>query len=143
MPARPLGMPAADLPPTPRHVLVIDDDPGVRLVLGAMVRQLGFVPLLAGSGLEGLALLRAHATSVGCTLIDLTMPEWNGTETRARILAEFPRVPVLLMSGLGERDVAGDVEELLLKPFTTRELETALARKLVRGSVPPTHARQE
>lgn len=127
-------MPPAVPPPAPKHILVIDDDPGVRFVLEAMLRRLGFTPLLAASGQEGLALLRDHAASVDCTLVDDTMSEWNGAETRARIRAEFPRAAVLLMSGHYEEAPEGGSEQFLHKPFTMLELESALARKIAARS---------
>ena len=118
-------MSATDRAQTTRHVLVIDDDPGVRFVLGEMVRRLGFASLLAGNGREGLDLQRAHAASIDCTLVDVTMAEWDGAETRARIRAEFPRAAVLLMSG--RVDGRGNAGDFLCKPFTLRELERALS----------------
>ncbi len=119
------------------HVLVIDDDPGVRFVLGAMVRRLGFSPLLAANGPEGLELLREHATQVACTLVDLTMPDWNGLETRERIRAELPGAPVLLMTGHAEDAPGATAGELLRKPFTSQELGAALAKG---AALPPASA---
>jgi CheY-like chemotaxis protein len=119
-------MQQADSSPAPRHILVIDDDPAVRAVIGSMVQRFGFTPLLAEDGIEGLELLRRHATSVDCTLVDVTLPKWSGAETRERIRHEFPRAPVILISGHADMAPAGG--GTLLKPFTWRELQSAVAR---------------
>ena len=64
-----------NLPPK-RIVLVVDDDPMVLEVAEAQLKRLGYRPLLANNGLEGLTKLQEHNPDAVCS--DTQMPEMDG-----------------------------------------------------------------
>ena len=108
-------------------VLVVDDEQSVCEVVAGMLERVGLRTLTATGGREALELYRAHADEISRTLVDLTMPEVNGLEVRARILAEHPGAVVYLMSGYNEEvapigDSQGADRAFLRKPFSTEEL---------------------
>lgn len=114
-------------------VLVIDDDPSVRAVVGQLLQTIGYEPLLAADGPTGLAVIQAGAPPVAAVLLDLTMPLMLGDEVARRIAAAHPGLPVVLMSGNLNAPGAPDVSALplaavLTKPFTLRQLRALLSQ---------------
>jgi CheY-like chemotaxis protein len=83
-----------------RKVLVVDDDPSWRQMLGLELEELGYEPVLAADGAEALQLLDQHACSV--ILLDLRMPGLDGYEVMARLPPEAPRVVLLTAAGMDE-----------------------------------------
>jgi CheY-like chemotaxis protein len=125
-------------PQVPRglRILVIDDDPVLRRSLGEILGQEGHTVLVAGGGQEGIAMARAalaegHAFSVVFT--DLGMPYVDGRMVARALKAMAPRMPVVMLTGWGERlvsegNVPSDVDLVLSKPPRLRALREALAR---------------
>ena len=71
--------------------------------------------------------MERHADSLVLILLDLTMPVLSGEETLSRIRQSHPEIPVLLMSGYAESQVAQrfvdrGVAGFLQKPFTSQAL---------------------
>jgi len=120
------------LPPT---VLIVDDDPDMRLYLRSCLRGLP-APyervIEAADGLEALRLVRSGAVSL--VISDVALPGLDGRRlTRAiRDDAALGHVSVLLISGesaLGNGESAAD--GFLMKPFNSHQLHAAL------GGLPP------
>src|SRR4029453_7129730 len=78
------------------RVLVVDDDPASRYVLGGLVGQLGFTAEEADNGAEGAR--RALAEPPVALILDLVMPELNGHEVLRRLRADprTERVPIVV-----------------------------------------------
>jgi CheY-like chemotaxis protein len=141
MGAVPLQTPEADvgvsaLPPT---VLIVDDDPDMRLYLRSCLRGLTspFERVIeAADGLEALRLVRSGAVTL--VISDVALPGLDGRRLSRAIRddAALSHVTVLLISGeevLGESNADG----FLSKPFNTRQLLAALDRLPARRSGPP------
>jgi CheY-like chemotaxis protein len=129
---------SSELPDTTRHpergeldgsVLVVDDDPMVRRVLGAMLERSGFRTVLAASGEA--ALRELGEQGFRAVILDVEMPGLSGEDLLRQVALAAPDVPVLVTSGydegtalsrLGGLSVAGFVQ----KPFTQAGLEEAL-----------------
>ncbi len=106
------------------RALVIDDSKAIRLILGKIVKEIGFDVLEAGNGLEALEQLK-NAESIDLALVDWNMPEMNGYEFVCAV-REDPQYNVLMlmmvtteteMSQVVKALVAG-ANEYLMKPFT-------------------------
>ena len=72
-------------------VLVIDDEPVVRQMVGEVLTHEGFVVLDAEDGASGIALFRDHRERVDVVLLDLSMPGLSGEETFGRLPRDRPR----------------------------------------------------
>lgn len=108
-------------------VLVIDDEEMIRSVTQRVLKRLGYQVLLSDDGIHGLEVFEAHADSISCVLLDLTMPRMNGEETFRAIQRIRPDTQVILMSGFTEEDAtrqigAKGLAGFLQKPFTINEL---------------------
>ncbi|HET8931942.1 MAG TPA: PAS domain S-box protein [Polyangiales bacterium] len=108
-------------------VLVIDDDPGVRLVARRMLKHLGFEVVEAEDGEVGARVFRERAEDVVLVLLDMTMPKLNGEETLLAIRRIRTDVPVIVTSGYNEseasrRFVSQGLAGFLEKPFTSADL---------------------
>ena len=112
-------------------ILLIDDDPEVRLVGAKMLERLGFKVLSAAHGREGLEVFRASAGEITCVLLDLTMPEMGGEETFRQLRRLRQDVCVILSSGYNEQDVvqqfAGKgLAGFIQKPYNVAKLRDTL-----------------
>ncbi len=81
----------------------------------------------------------AARPEIALILLDLTMPQRDGLEVYAEILAFYPKLAVMLMSGYNEQSVASrlgpdaPVPAFLHKPFRSTEL-LSMVRKTLAGS---------
>jgi PAS domain S-box-containing protein len=114
-------------------ILLVEDEDGVREVVGRMLERLGFYVLPAEDGIAALEALERHDGAVTAVLLDLSMPRMGGSETLHHIRERRPDVPVVLMSGYTEQDVASKLLNgstgaagFLQKPFLPEDLATVL-----------------
>jgi CheY-like chemotaxis protein len=108
-------------------VLVVDDEDQVRHVADALVGSLGFDVILAENGRDALKKLSQHPGKIRLVLLDLTMPRLDGEQTLAELHRIAPTLPVVLMSGYGERElserfVGKGLAGFLQKPFTREDV---------------------
>jgi two-component system, NtrC family, nitrogen regulation response regulator NtrX len=78
-------------------VLIVDDEPNLRRMLGSLLRAEGYRVLEAESGRGALLEIRANAPDA--VLLDLMMPGESGLDVLPRVLEAAPDLPVLMMSG--------------------------------------------
>ena len=116
-------------------VLLVEDDPVVRKVVGHALKQLGIKVLSVVDGVEAVETFPRHRDEIRCVLCDVTMPRMDGWATLAALRQLAPGLPVILASGYNEAHVmAGDHPEwpqaFLSKPYELDDLRHALARVL-------------
>jgi DNA-binding response OmpR family regulator len=102
------------------HILIIDDEAGLRQTLARILQRAGFEVTTAASGLEGLGLLDQHPFDL--LYLDIRMPDMNGLDVLKAIHERFPDLPVILFTA--QPDLNSAVEALrrgatdyLLKPL--------------------------
>jgi PAS domain S-box-containing protein len=118
--------------PAARSILLIDDEPAVRLVTGRMLSELGHQVTTADSGRRGLELLERQPNAIDLVVLDLTMPEQSGEETLAQLRVVRRDIPVVITSGFQAEDASlllqmPNVIGFLDKPHTMTSLEMLLA----------------
>jgi PAS domain S-box-containing protein len=110
-------------------ILLIDDDPDLRQVLGASMESLGYAVIAADDGAAGLEALNLRTPDL--VVVDFAMPGMNGAQfaTAARQLK--PGLPIVFVSGYAEtaaiEKAAGPNALVLRKPFRIDELESAIS----------------
>lgn len=122
-------------------VLVVDDDPAIRLLLVTFLRRRGLRVLEARDGGEALARMRAG--DAGLVLMDLMMPEISGWDLLRERAADplLRRIPVIVVTARNECDVAAgvldkDVYAVIEKPFDLDALASAVMACLDNGGLP-------
>jgi two-component system response regulator MprA len=118
-------------------ILVVDDDPKIRSVLGRGLRFEGYDVQIAASGQEALQL--ARDTTFDLVVLDLTMPRMDGLEV-CRRLRRGVSIPILMLTArdaVADRIVGLDsgADDYLTKPFDFEEL-LAHVRALLRRTQP-------
>jgi two-component system, response regulator, stage 0 sporulation protein F len=79
-------------------VLVVDDDEGMRSLLRRMLERAGFAVVTAAHGREALERIRMRVIDVVIT--DMVMPEMDGIELTRALVAEYPGLPIIAISGV-------------------------------------------
>jgi len=132
-------MSRVDTTPSPpvRHLLVVDDEPHIGLLLRPEFEARGFRVSVARS----LAAARAAVGSVDVMLLDLHLPDGSGMDflREVRRLPRTPALPILILTGEAGDRILEDVQRLgaglLTKPFSPTKL-AARVTALVEGVAP-------
>ena len=107
-------------------LLLVEDEQSVRRLLRRMLERIGFLVLAAESAEEAIELSASHAGEIDVLVSDVSMPGMGGVELGRRLVADRPRLRVLLVTGNATDDVSLPGARILAKPFRQEELEWAL-----------------
>ena len=114
-----------------KNALVIDDEQGIRDLMGFLLKPMGFQVSTAIDGVEGVT--AAGAGSYDVIFLDIHMPRLNGIEALKLIKKTNPGQKVILFSSCSDPDFAYESEaekygaaSLLYKPFDMDELSKAI-----------------
>jgi len=116
-------------PPDARQVLVVDDEAQVRDVIGRLAGRLGYRVRQASDGEAGLARVREARPDL--ILLDLVMPGMNGPQFLARLRADHPTLPVVIVTSYPDSELMVEASRhapllLLAKPIDLGALERTL-----------------
>jgi PAS domain S-box-containing protein len=106
------------------RVLLVDDEELVRMSTAAMLADLGYEVVEAGSGEEALELLVGNPPDL--LLTDHLMPGMSGVELANAARTRIPSLPTLIISGYAELDGLAPELPRLTKPFRNSELAECL-----------------
>lgn len=113
------------------RILIIDDDDTLRGIIAKSLTHAGHTVSQANNGRKGVALFRSDPTDLVIT--DLVMPEQEGMETIKILHRDFPKTPIIAMSGgLDGSPLYLDLTRrlgasiTLTKPFTLQQLKAAI-----------------
>ncbi|HEY2015212.1 MAG TPA: response regulator [Bryobacteraceae bacterium] len=118
-----------------KTVLVVDDEPEIRKLVGAMVSQFGYSAMTADSGEHALTLYKNHQAPIELLITDVVQPGMSGPMLADKLTATQPDLKVLYISGYDNTHVVQKyvVEKghaLLAKPFTKEELRKKIKELL-------------
>jgi DNA-binding response OmpR family regulator len=114
-------------------ILVIEDEPGIRDFLERGLRDLGFIVASAADGTSGA--MQALRGGFELVVLDLMLPDRSGLDVLAEIRAAKPRLPVILLTALGEtedrvRGLDAGAIDYVVKPFSVAELAARIRAQL-------------
>ena len=130
------GVTAADMPKAQagEKILVVEDDPAVRVSVAAFLNDLGYAVLEADNGESAIAALKGRD---GVTLVfsDIAMPgAFNGYQLAAEVTSLYPELPILLTSA-NAGGVTNSTQHLydwpfLQKPYRNADLAIAIRQAI-------------
>jgi two-component system, cell cycle sensor histidine kinase and response regulator CckA len=116
-----------EIPRGSEAILLVEDDPKLRVLAVRLLKKFGYEVLVAACGVEALAIASDPQTLIDAVVTDVVMPGMNGRELVEKLLESRPGLPSLLMSGYADDEILrrgvlqGDTE-FLQKPFTPEQL---------------------
>ncbi|MBN2202312.1 response regulator [bacterium] len=119
-------------------VLIVDDDPGIRMLLSKFLQREGYEAIAAQNGLEGVELAKKHQPDL--IIMDVVMPQMDGL-TAARLIKFYKplsEVPILFLTAKDaekEIELAQEVraEVYITKPFDIRQVIQVVRETLTGG----------
>ena len=116
-----------------KKILLVDDEEGIRTVLGIALNDMGYEVLLAENGAKAMEIFRAERPSI--VLTDIKMPKMDGITLLKEIKRDAPDTQVIMLTGHGDMDLAIKCIKLaatdfITKPINDEILEIALNRAI-------------
>ncbi len=120
----------------PKNILIVDDEEQMRVALEAVLTRFEHKVLKAQNGEQALELLAQYASSkspIDFVLSDVNMPVMDGITLLGKVKAEYPRLPIAMITAYGSIAQAVEVMKLgaldfITKPFSADDLERLLKR---------------
>jgi CheY-like chemotaxis protein len=132
----PAGSAGGDLIQGTGTILLVEDEPSLRLIVQHSLKRCGYTVLSATSGVTALEVWKQHAASIDLLLTDMVMPDgMTGRQLSARLTSERPELKVIYTSGYSP-DVMGpgatfrEGFDFLQKPFDINSLSRLIALRL-------------
>jgi len=119
------------------RILVVEDDAAVRGLAEVVLQKFGYEVIAAADADAAVALARSGAEPCALLLTDVVMPGMNGAQLHRQLVASWPDLPVLFMSGytanvIAHHGILAEGVHFLSKPFTPRSL-AARVREVLDG----------
>jgi len=145
-------LPAVDAPAMPvksvelkatggnEQILVVDDEPTIRILLEDVLKEMGYDVVTAAGGAEALDLYAKSGAPFDLVILDMAMPEMNGKETFERLKDMDPGVRVILSTGYSQDERARElfalgIKGFVQKPYRVDDLGAAVRHVLDGGSM--------
>jgi PAS domain S-box-containing protein len=109
------------------HILVVDDEESVRMIMRSTLESFGFRVSTSSDGAEAIALFRNPKAIFDMAIVDMQMPGLDGGKTIVALRHLRPELPIVGASGLAtsenrEHAAANGVRHFLDKPFSVETL---------------------
>jgi DNA-binding NtrC family response regulator len=117
------------------RILIVDDEDGMRRLLGRVLSRQGYETSTAGSGAEALRMVAGERFDLVVT--DIKMPEMDGLQLLEELKAYEPSLPIIVMTAYGTIENAVQAlrfgaYDYIAKPFETDEIKLTVAKALER-----------
>ena len=113
-------------------ILIVDDEPTIREILGATIESYNYRSITASNSQQAIELYTQHHQEIHTILLDYMMPGGDPSQTIAQLHSIDPQVRAIVMSGLSAAEIAIEhhlqpTTSFLAKPFSTQDLLHALS----------------
>ena len=119
------------------RVLVVDDEPDIRKVVRMTLQKADYDVLEAENGEKAIEIINTGENRIMLDVVicDIRMPKINGIEAIAYFRKEYPRVPLIVLTGFPDTDMATSllregVVDYLVKPVEGEKLRAAVKRAM-------------
>ena len=128
-------VPATPLPKGNEHILVVDDERPLLIMLDRMLIGLGYKVTTCEHALEALKLIKRQPGAYDLVITDLTMPKMTGVQLARELLQIRPDLSIILSTGYNEKISDAHLQtigirQLLPKPITRRDLASAIRQAI-------------
>lgn len=124
------------------RVLVVDDEESIRKIAVRSLTKAGYEVVEAENGERAIAALNAadNPLMVDAILCDIQMPKINGLEAIAYFRAQYPSIPIVVLTGYPEVDRAvslmrAGVMDYMVKPISKDDLIKVVAKAVERHEI--------
>jgi DNA-binding NtrC family response regulator len=116
-----------------KPILVVDDDPSMRMALSESLMSCGHAVETAGDGMDALKKFRKGGFEMVIT--DIRMPKMNGIDVLKSVKAASPETPVIVITAYGTVNTAVEAmkegaADFIMKPFSLDDLELVVKNVL-------------
>ncbi len=116
-----------------KSILVVDDDPQIRNIIGEVLRVMGYPCEEANDGFEALELIRKERFDI--VVCDIRMPGMDGLQVMAEARKIWADMPFIIITGfveeyLYDQVIEAGAHDFIQKPFTASEIKTKIDRIL-------------
>lgn len=134
-------MPQGNVRETVAHVLVVDDDGNLLMIVSDRLMNAGYRISQASSLREALELLERE--NVHLVLLDIYLPDQNGLEGLRKIKASYASLPVIIMTAHGTIDMAVEAMKEGAYEFVTKPIDLKRLGMLVERAIESNQLRTE
>ncbi|MBU0663698.1 MAG: GAF domain-containing protein [Proteobacteria bacterium] len=108
-------------------ILLVEDEPAILKMTTMMFEGLGYTVLAANRPADAIRLAREHTGKICLLMTDVVMPEMNGRDLAEKLLALYPELKILFMSGytadiIAHNGILDEKANFIQKPFLTNDL---------------------
>jgi CheY-like chemotaxis protein len=119
------------------RILVVDDSEAIRQILADALEQQGYRVQTAADGHQAWELLRQNPFCYDLVITDVTMPAMDGLDLLARVMADWPWIKVVLITGYADPDLKLQAQMLgavavLSKPCSLEQIHRTLRLALAK-----------
>jgi len=119
--------------PKPGHetILLVEDEPAIMDVTKMMLEEFGYTVLATSSPGDALRLAESHTGRISLLITDVIMPKMNGRQLSKSLVARYPYLKCLFMSGytaniIAQHGMLDPGVRFIQKPFSMRELSAKI-----------------
>ncbi len=123
----------APAPASRTTVLLVEDEPSLRLLVERVLREAGYHVLVAGDGQQALAVVRDAASPIDLLLTDVVMPQMSGPALARALRETRSDLPVVFVSGYADQHAEAGLDDgsrFLPKPFAPADLLEVVRKSL-------------
>jgi CheY-like chemotaxis protein len=123
------------------RILIAEDEEPVRMLITRALAEEGHFVVTTVDGIEALDMIQSENGALDLLLADFKMPGMDGIALALSVARDYPKLPILLMTGYADqRERAFGLEALITdviaKPFALAEIKFAVASALAKGKRP-------
>ncbi len=119
------------------RILIAEDDEAVRGFVTRALQMDGHAVVAEADGAAALDRLLVERGAFDLLLSDIRMPMMDGIALALAVARDFPRLPILLMTGYADQrerahDLAAIIDDVITKPFSLADIRRLVAETLTR-----------
>ena len=124
------------------RILIAEDEEPMRTLITRALAEDGHVVAATADGTEALDMLQSEGGNFDLLLTDIQMPAMDGIALALAVARDFPKLPILLMTGYADqRERASGLDALICgivaKPFGVADIKFVVASAIAKGTRRP------